>query len=242
LGATPHAKRERRTGERKIPDAHPVAELRAALIRDVAQFDEVLSGRWNFVRETGVGGEAWIIVAIDEFLALCIEQAHDRIKRRAKSVGDDFDGDPLTFLRRELEIVKTQLVGAAIHGHGQLQQLCSRDRFVCVTADDARQVVNHQQVQTRNTIGSDQSHRANAGRDLFPKREPDGGLAGLVAVRVDHCFGGKARPQLSRAREVLAGKNDTRRFARPDSRRRFQTESGALGKTKTGGQNQGEYC
>ena len=68
-------------------------------------------------------GSADVVVAVNQFLARCIEQPHHRIEWRAETVGHHLDRHSLTLFRVEPVIIEGQLVTVAIDGHGHFQFL-----------------------------------------------------------------------------------------------------------------------
>src|SRR5439155_26051345 len=84
LCALSGAERERCAGQWEASNAQAVVILRPALIADVAQLDEVSPGRRRCEIEARIGTDCWIVVTVNQFLAGRVEQAHDRVERRAQ--------------------------------------------------------------------------------------------------------------------------------------------------------------
>ena len=111
----------------------------------------------------------------------------------------------------------------SIDGHRQFQFLRRANRLVRSALRDAGQVVDHEQAQVGNPIGRCELYRADADRDIFRNRKPEGDFAGAGAIRfvgrdAGH-LGRETGPQLLRAIQVFAEEGDRRGFTGRDGGR-----------------------
>src|SRR5439155_1578853 len=83
------------------------------LTTDVAQLDEIAPGRRRYETEARIGTDCWIVVTVNQFPAGRVEQAHDRVERRAQTIRDDLDRHALAFFRAKGIVIKTRLLRVA---------------------------------------------------------------------------------------------------------------------------------
>ena len=97
--------------------------FRPALISQVMNFHDVLAVCGNRKAEPAVRADGRFVVGIYQLLAGGIERSHDRVKRLAEAIRDDFDRYPLAFPGVELVVIKAEFLASAIDGHWQIQSL-----------------------------------------------------------------------------------------------------------------------
>src|SRR3954453_17031237 len=132
---TPNLKRRRSASFRdrgkwrgdqwEFPKTQSIKKFRSTTVTDIPQFNQIRTPRWRGEANFRIPIRLVVLKRVDEFPAILIQNAQERIEGRSDSPRHYFNAHGLFRFRGETEVVSLQFGGGAFDRSPSLQLLLS---------------------------------------------------------------------------------------------------------------------